>query len=441
MDYFSTGLNIFSLAGLSAVHIYFCTGLTGRKRRAGYFVPYMLLFCLLDWIANKFSLPWAVTIGAGLFILYGVNRFFLGNRPWVSWAAAILANYISQISFGLMNSVEAVLFPHVTDLMLLRAMLIAATAVSLAVSAACYGAVIKSIAPEEIGSAANALCLLIPVLFFFTAELYIMQTSYTRAVFYDVLSPVLLLENAGKHTALLVLQALGLGALFCTLYAYRHLCRSLREKAKMQSLAQAVQAQKRYVAEAQMRWEQTKAFRHDIKNHLSVLRGLLNSGRVHEGKAYLQKLETASALLSFPYQTGNPVVDILLGEKLEMAKADGIAADVSLLLPSSWGIDDFDLCVIFANALDNAICACQSVEGEKSIRIGGERQGDFYMLAFENTCSEEPLPPAGIGLSNIKAVAEKYCGAMLAEKKEGRFSLSVLLNISLHPESISIQIS
>ena len=52
------------------------------------------------------------------------------------------------------------------------------------------------------------------------------------------------------------------------------------------------------------------------------------------------------------------------------------------------------------------------------------------MLTFENTCSGEPLPPEGTGLSNIRAVAEKYHGAMLTEKDEQRFSLNVLLNIS-----------
>lgn len=95
--------------------------------------------------------------------------------------------------------------------------------------------------------------------------------------------------------------------------------------------------------------------------------------------------------------------------------------------------------MIFANALDNAINACQAIEGTRLIRIRGERQGDFYMLVFENTCSDKPLPPAGTGLSNIKAVAEKYHGAMLTEKSGQQFSLSVLLNISLHPENISNQ--
>jgi hypothetical protein len=44
------------------------------------------------------------------------------------------------------------------------------------------------------------------------------------------------------------------------------------------------------------------------------------------------KRETASESLSFPCQTGNPAADILLGEKLRLAKE--IAVEVSLRLPS-----------------------------------------------------------------------------------------------------------
>lgn len=243
--------------------------------------------------------------------------------------------------------------------------------------------------------------------------------------------------------ALLVLQALGLGALFCTLYAYRRICRGLRTQAAFRSLAQAARAQKTYVAEAKARYRQTRAFRHDIKNHLSVLSGLLANGKPDEASLYLQSLNIASDSLSFPYQTGNSAADILLGEKLALAEADGIAAEVSLTLPDTLKIDDFDLCVIFANALDNAVTACKSFDGEKSIHVFGGRQGDFYMLEFKNTCPENSFPdgpaPAGVGLSNIRTVAEKYHGAMLAEKHGTRFTLNVLLNISLHPEDISAQ--
>ena len=199
-------------------------------------------------------------------------------------------------------------------------------------------------------------------------------------------------------------------------------------QAALQSLTQAAHTQKVYITEAQARYEQTKSFRHDIRNHLSVLDGLLKNGKLAESREFLKKLDTVSEALSFPYQTGNPVVDILLGEKLGLAKE--ITAEVSLVLPKPCGIDDFDLCVLFANALDNAIAACRAIDGTKAIRISGKQQGDFYMLTFENTCPDGPLPPAGTGVSNIQAVAEKYHGAVLTEKSGGRFCLSVLLNAS-----------
>lgn len=423
MEYFSLGLDLFSLLAQGVTHILFCGSLTRKGRKAWHFAVYLLLFCALDGAARRLSLPWGVAICLELLLLYGVNRLLLGSRPAAAWSAAVLAVYISQLSFGLLNSVESMLFPAAVGSPLLYPMLLAAEAASLAVSAACCVIVVRSLPPEEIGRPAHAACLIFPMMFFFTAELYIMQTSYTQV---SVPLPV----DVGKHTALLFLQALGLGALLCTLYAYRHLCRGMRAEAEMQSLAQAVRAQKAYIDEAQRRYEQTKAFRHDIQNHLSVLSGLLRRGRLAEGSAYLQKLKAASSALSFPYQTGSPALDILLGEKLGLANAEGISAELSLRLPSPCGIDDFDLCVIFANALDNAVCACRAVSGERAIRIRGERQGDFYLLAFENTCPDTPLPPAGTGLSNIKAVAGKYHGTLLTEKAGDRFFLSVLLNIS-----------
>jgi len=424
MDGFSFALDGLCLLGQGVLHIAFLCRLTGKSRKPRYFAAYLFLLCVMEWFFRRFDLSGAPATGAQLLALYGVSRLLLRNRRSVSWTAGMFAVYISQLSFGVVNSAEAVLFPCLVGKPLLYPLLLLATLAAFAVCACCYLAVLNVLSLAEDRQTPYVGLLLFPGLFFFAAELYILQTSYS------VLPSPVSWGEAGKHGALLLLQVLGLGALLCTLYAYQRLCHSLQAQAALRSLAQAAQAQKGYIAEARAREEQTKAFRHDIRNHLSVLGGLLNSGKLEESRAYLQKLEAVSASLSFPHQTGNPVVDILLGEKLGLAKADGIAAEVSLVLPRPCGIDDFDLCVIFANALDNAITACRAVRSAGPIRISGERQGDFYLLAFDNPCADGPAPPMGTGLANIKAVAEKYHGAMLAEQKERRFSLSVLLDIS-----------
>ena len=424
MDYFALFLDsLCLLVGHGVMHMVFISRLTRKKLKKWYFAAYFLLLGMIQLISDRLALDGTLPVAVGVLALYGLSRYGMGNQRSVSWLAAVLSYYISQLSFGIINSVEAALFPRFIGSPLFYLLFLAAQLLFFVLCAGCYYAVLKLLAWTEDSQTPYIGLLLFPGLFFFAAELYILQTAYS------FFAPTVSLEEVGKHSTLLLLQVMGLAALLCTLYAYRRLCQGLQARAALQSLTQAAQAQKVYIAEAQARYERTRAFRHDIKNHLAVLDGLLRNGAPEEGRAYLKKLEAASEALSLPCRTGCPVVDILLEEKLGLAK--DIAAEVSLTLPRSCGIDDLDLCVLFANALDNAVAACRSGGGAKAIRVSGSRQGDFYLLAFENTCPEDPLPPAGTGLSNIRAVAEKYHGAVLAEKTGGRFSLSVLLNLSV----------
>ena len=73
---------------------------------------------------------------------------------------------------------------------------------------------------------------------------------------------------------------------------------------------------------------------------------------------YLGKPTTISDQLSFPCQTGNAVLDILLTNKLGIASQKGIRVDCTVKIPGSSIIDDIDLCIVFSNAVDNAIHAC-----------------------------------------------------------------------------------
>lgn len=421
MEWLGLFLDGLCLAGQGVIHILFAARLTGKKQRIRHFAVYLSLLCAIELVFRGLDPGGGVlSIGAGVLALYGVSRFGLKSRPAGAWTAAVLAFYISQLSFGVINSVESVVFPRFVGRPLLYVLLLIALAGFFALCACCCAAALRLLSWTEEGPYVGLL--LFPGLFFFAAELYILRTAYASVAV--SFTP----EEAGKHGALLLLQVMGLAALLCTLYAYRRLCQGVQAQAALRSVTQAARAQKIYIAEARARYEQTRAFRHDVKNHLSVLDGLLGGGKVEEGRAYLKKLEAASQALSFPDQTGNPVVDLLLGEKLGLA--EGIAAEVSLALPKPCGIDDFDLCVIFANALDNAISACRSGPGTPSVRVTGSGQGDFYLLTFVNTCDRGPLPPEGTGLGSIRSVAEKYRGAVLTEKADGLFSLNVLLNIS-----------
>lgn len=423
MDWFMIWLNGFSLAAQGLLHIAFLCRLTGQRGRAWQFALYLLLLSGIEAAFSAAGWGAPAAMAAALAALYAMSRLALRNRPVPSCTAALLAVYVFQMAAGMVNSVEALFYPYVSMGLPVYALIILSVLASIALCALCYGLVLRLLPLEE--DEPNLGLLPLPGLFFLAAELYILETAYSRLS----LSP----EPPGRHLALLALQALGLAALLCTLYAYRRACRGVRAQAELASLSQSVQAQRTYVAEAQARYEKTRSFRHDLQNHLSVLDGLLSAGRTEEARSYLAKMEAASDALAPPCRTGDPAVDALLGEKLALAEAKGIPAEISLRLPADGSLDSFDLCVIAANALDNALRACGEAEGEPFLRVRGERQGDFYRLEFENSCAPGPSPEPGTGLRNIRAAAEKYGGAAAYEKTGGRFRLDVLLNISRQP--------
>ncbi len=266
----------------------------------------------------------------------------------------------------------------------------------------------------------------IPVLMIFFMDEYINSFIYGMVV--TDRSGITVYIN---HYQMLLIQIFGMASLFCILYAYKKLSQNFRLSAKLSLLEQEEHSLYQYVDEAKTHYEKTKSFRHDIKNHIAVIKKLLQSGKHGQALEYLVDLEDMSEELSFPCSVNNPVVDILVGNKLGIAKGMGIDVCCSLLLPYPCGLRDIDLCIILSNALDNAIHACKNMseEADKYIHLTGRVQGDFLFMEIENSFQgKEPLKK-GIGLSNVKAVAEKYHGAMRIKTQGTVFTLNVLLII------------
>lgn len=412
MDWFSLGLTGFTVAAQGVLHMGFVCRLTGRRARAGYLIGYLLLLFGIQGTCTAAGWGTPAALAMALAALYGMSRLALGNGPARSCTAAVLAVCVCQMCMGVVDPLEGLAAPRAAAGRPLYGVVILSALAAPALCAGCYGLVLRLLPLEEDGPYPGLLP--VPGLFFFGAELYILETAYASAAG---------TEAAGEHLALLGLQVLGLLALLCTLYACRRACRGARDR-------EALASQRTYVEEARARYEKTRSFRHDLQNHLSVLDGLLAAGRTEGARQYLQRLEACASELSPPCRTGDPAVDVLLGEKLELARSRGVDAEVSLRLPEGRVVDSFDLCVIFANAMDNALQACREGGGEAFLRVRDGRQGDLYRLEFENSCAGGPPPEPGTGLRNIRAVAEKYGGAMDVRREGGCFRLEVLLNIS-----------
>ena len=355
---------------------------------------------------------------------------------------ATLTTEIMLLCYGIVKSLIGLLYAWLPyffyDTAGIAAML-ASEAASLLLTGVCYYMVYRYFSDYTASEMQQMFLVFIPILMIFIMCEYINTLSFDYQ--YVILEEDGSFEYLLSHWQLLVMHLLGLLSLFCILFSYKKLQQNFRLSTEISLLEQEEHSLNRYVEEAKTRYDETKSFRHDIRNHIVVVKNLLQSGKLEEAVSYMEDMDDMAEKMSFPCSTNNPVVDILVGNKLGIAKSMGIDVDCSLLLPYPCSLRDIDICIILSNALDNAIQAVKRLDAgrEKYIRVSGRIQGDFLMMEIENSFHGQGALKKGTGLLNVKKAAEKYGGAMSIETQENKFVLHVLLIISQHPEGIPQQ--
>ncbi len=432
----------------TSFQIYFLAKILKKK----IWSPIYFLFTAGAVIINEF-IPSGTIIGFVVFVLLiSICGAFACHANFkASLLYATLTTEIMLFCSGIVSSLMSLLYPwmpaffHETGN--IAAMLICETA-SFLLSGFCYYIVYRYFsrddlypvdAPDTTMGMQQMFLIFVPILMIF------IMGNYINAIEYDFQFEILADKGpAGhffSHGQMLFMYFLGLASLFCILFSYKKLQQIFRLSTEISLLEQQEHSLNQYVEEAKTRYDETKSFRHDIRNHIAVVKKLLQGGKLEEAVSYIEDMDDMAEKMSFPCSTNNPVVDILVGNKLGIAKSMGIDVDCSLLLPYPCSLRDIDICIVLSNALDNAIQAVKNLGAgtEKYIRVSGRIQGDFLMMEIENSFHGKGAFKKGTGLSNVKKVAEKYGGAMSIEIQENVFALHVLLIISQHPVSSSQQ--
>lgn len=182
------------------------------------------------------------------------------------------------------------------------------------------------------------------------------------------------------------------------------------------------------------------ALRHDMKNHLSVLKSLAEEHNIEAMLAYSQNI---AEFLDYPDEyacSGNPELDGILNYKIQEAQEKGVQVDLKLTIPDRLAIQPFDLSVILGNLLDNAIEATSLVETEKNIRLEilfkrnllyiqmfNPYEGELSRQNGKFGSTKKTPKYHGIGLTNVKQSIEKYNGALELSTNAGEFHSKVLI--------------
>lgn len=188
--------------------------------------------------------------------------------------------------------------------------------------------------------------------------------------------------------------------------------------------------------------EQTKKFRHDHKNHMLALNGLMENKEYDKAGDYIKQMIKAGNFDKGEVFTGNSAVDALLFRKQKEAQDKDILWECDVALSGECNINEYDLCVVFGNLLDNAIEACgQCRDKGKFIKIHSFVVKKCLILEIENSTENTTIVKAGsvkkddsrdhgIGLFNVKDVVSKYNGVMDVKAEENTFMISILFPLA-----------
>lgn len=431
-------LSISVMTGLEMLMVFcFFTGFLQKKVKAVYSILFAVFGAAILEILN---LQGILAFLVFIILLMAAGKLLYRADFGSASLYAVVTVEIMALCFGLCNSLSYILFPVVLEKNPGICGFIfewGGNIFSFMLAVLCYRVIQQCCTCDETAGRKYIFMILMPALLIFLASEYINENVYGNTV---TIEKDGLMSGVNPYQ-MLFMQVLGAVSLFCIIFSYKKLAESFRRDKEAAQLELQAHSLGQYVEEAKLRYEKTKSFRHDIKNHITVVKELLQNQKTEAALQYVEGMENLTADLSFPVSTNHPVLDILLGNKLGIAEENQIEVRCSLEVPYPCGISDIDFCIILGNALDNAIFACNRIGSgkQKYIHMTGKVQGDFLLMEIENSYSGRRMIRSGTGLTNIRVAVEKYHGAVEIRTEGGKFVLSILVIIPQQSESISQQ--
>lgn len=221
---------------------------------------------------------------------------------------------------------------------------------------------------------------------------------------------------------------------FSALYLYERLAKQNETIQAEQQYRQHLKEQLKHLDDIVAKQEELRRFKHDMSNQLVALETYFEQDDRSEGRAHIQALMQWFDEARPTVYTGNTALDAILSTKKTLAERQGIRFSTLLQIEKDLPIAPVDICVIFGNALDNAIEACGKVKtADKHIDVVMIQQEDEVFCKITNTTfaptqgtlktTKADKENHGFGLMNLKRVLEKYDSEPIIETTNCQFTL------------------
>ncbi|MDR1014249.1 MAG: GHKL domain-containing protein [Coriobacteriales bacterium] len=188
--------------------------------------------------------------------------------------------------------------------------------------------------------------------------------------------------------------------------------------------------------------EQVRALRHDLRHQLGAIRGYLQKDDVDGALGYVDSISGGIPEIADKLLCDNFAVNAVAVHYLDMAARNHIQADLRLVVPEDLGqVPDNDMSIIVGNLLENAIEACLYVDEDRRFirmtsKVAKRRLAIVIDNSFDGTYTERggefysrKRQGKGIGISSVRAVVERYGGALKYEVANGVFMTSLYVKM------------
>lgn len=255
-----------------------------------------------------------------------------------------------------------------------------------------------------------------PMLFFVVNMLY--TATFIRYVYSD------------KQIFLIYLLVLITGFItyFVTLKSVMDAARGARLEADNKNMEQQLALQAQNYERLMENIRQTREARHDLRHHMAVIGAYIEQDDKAGLAGYLEVYRASLPQERDVPVCGNYAVDIVVRHYLSGIRQEGTDIDIQLALPRDTGFSDSDLCIVFGNLFENAAESIrQQVGGRKFLNARCSLRDGKLVLIMDNSTGAKGKKEAGIGLSSVAAVAEKYGGGVRFELDGNVYRSSVML--------------
>jgi len=221
---------------------------------------------------------------------------------------------------------------------------------------------------------------------------------------------------------------------------YNYVVKSMSDQVEGMLLEEQNKSYQEQLKIMQSSYLSIKTLKHDLKNHFIVLQNMLHMNQADLASKYIEEI-LEEQWDAKKVNSGNIVVDSILGFKLQNAENENIPCSLKFRIPEQLPIALKDMVALLGNIFDNAIEAVRRLPGEERW-INMVMRYDKGCLIIEESnpydgrkrknwkTIKEDKENHGMGLYHMKRIAESYDGwCEIDGEKENIFMVNILLRL------------